>query len=485
MNDITDGAEARLRTSASAPDAPELDASLVSGAPDRRAPRLVRHGRAVRAAGISVTAIAAVSVGALVLPGALTPRAPLFAAAGGASGREASAMSADAKIGWWVNYEYLAGAGLSSDGGRGTVYQLKRVGDPESVLADAATALGLDGTPRASQYSTPEYPSYVVGPEDGSAASITLSWSSTGDWWYNDPDAYPDAVCTDVAVEGGATGETYQDCSQPEIPASESKAPSEAEARKLASAIFEATGFDIDASDIRVTSDAWQTLAIGNLVVDGTSTALEYSVAWSPLGEISWAAGHTIEVVERGAFDTVSPVAAVDRIADGRWFGAAGPDYQGGMVAYAADAGPLRESGGDTASGTGSGSSGSEPTPITTEPADPGDPGVVLPEPEPAPSEVPGGEPTEPVEPTDPVFEPEPMPTPETVTVTLEHAESTLLMLWDVDGNAWLVPGYAFENPDGSFWTTIVSLVEGVIALPEPMQIEPMPAVDTPEGDAK
>ncbi len=83
------------------------------------------------------------------------------------------------------------------------------------------------------------------------------------------------------------------------------------------------------------------------------------------------------------------------------------------------------------------------------------------------------------------MFEPEPMPTPETVTVTLEHAESTLLMLWDVDGNAWLVPGYAFENPDGSFWTTIVSLVEGVIALPEPMQIEPMPAVDTPEGDAK
>ncbi|MFT4029253.1 MAG: hypothetical protein QM675_05200, partial [Protaetiibacter sp.] len=66
-------------------------------------------------------------------------------------------------------------------------------------------------------------------------------------------------------------------------------------------------------------------------------------------------------------------------------------------------------------------------------------------------------------------------PTPEIVTVTLDHAEATLLMLWDVDGNAWLVPGYAFETtPDQGFWISIVALVEGVIALPEPMQVEPM-----------
>ncbi|MBN9141750.1 MAG: hypothetical protein J0H23_13080 [Micrococcales bacterium] len=478
MNDITDDAEARLRRAASVPDAPELDAALVTGAPDRHAPRLVRHGRAVRAAGVSLTAVAAVSVGALVLPGVIAPRAPLFAAASGAGGRgEAGAMSADTKLAWWVNYHYVAGSGLSTEGGHGSVYQLKRVGDPDSVLTDAAAALGIDGTPTLSQYSTPDYPSYVVGPEDGSGPSISLSWAGTGDWWYNDPAAYPAAVCTDAPVEGGAPGETYQDCTQPEIPASESKAPSEAEARTLAAAIFDATGFDVAAADIRVTADSWQTLATANLVVDGTTTALEYSVAWSPLGKVSWAAGHSVEVVERGGFDTVSAVAAVDRIADGRWYGAAGPDYQGNMVMYAADSGVARSAdGASTSSGTGAGSDPVSPAP--SEPADPGDPGVVLPEPE--PSEVPGAEPTDPAEPVDPGLEPEPVPTPETVTVTLDHAESTLLMLWDVDGNAWLVPGYAFENPDGGFWTTIVSLVEGVIALPEPMQIEPMPADATP-----
>ncbi|RQP12345.1 MAG: hypothetical protein EAS51_03245 [Microbacteriaceae bacterium] len=466
MNDHFDDAEARLRRAASAPLAPELDPALVTGAPDRRAPRLVRRGRAARAAGISLSAIAAVSVGALVVPGVLAPRAPLFTAAAGA-GQEAAAFGDASRMMLWIDYRYVAGPGLSTDGGRGTVYQLARVGDPEGVLTHVAAALGVAGTPAESAYSSPEYPSYVVGPEDGSGPAITLGWSGTGSWWYNDPGAYPAAVCVDVPVAGGAEGETYQDCAQPEVPASESKAPSEAEARALAAEIFEASGLDVAPGDIRVTADSWQTLASASLVVDGTATALEYSVAWSPLGTISWATGHSIEVIERGDFDTVSPVAAVGRIAEGRWYGAAGPDYMGGMVAFAAD-GVARsaEDGGGEAGTEGSGVSGSEPG--ATEPADPGDPGVVLPEP---------GDPDAPAtdEPIEelPIEEPVEEPTPEVVTVTLDRAEATLLMLWDVDGNAWLVPGYAFENPEGDFWTTIVSLVEGVIELPEPMQIEP------------
>jgi len=467
MNDLFDDAEARLRRAASAPAAPELDPALVSGAPDRRAPRLVRRGRAARAAGISLSAVAAVSVGALVVPGVIGPQAPLFTAA--ASSTNEAALS-DARIALWVDYEYHAGPGLSSDGGSGTVYQLKRVGAPEDVLAAAARALGLSGSPAPSQYSDPAYPVYVVGPEDGSGPSINLSWSGTGNWWYSDPGAYPQAVCTDVQLPDAPEGETYQDCSTPVISAAESKAPSEAEARALAAAIFEATGLDIAAPDIRVTADEWQTLATAHLVVDGTTTALEYSVAWSPLGAISWATGHSVEVVERGTFDTVSQVAAVDRVADGRWYGAAGPDYMGGMVAFAADAGLARESGSadtDTNS-TGVGSEPGAPGVVEptapTEPADPGDPGVVIPEPEPAGPDTPVEQPVE---------EPMPEPTPETVSVTLDRAEATLLLLWDVDGNAWLVPGYAYQNPEGDFWTTIVSLVEGVIALPEPMQIEP------------
>jgi len=484
MNDASlHDAEARLRRTASTPAAPELDAELVTGAPDRRAPRLVRHGRAMRAAGISLTAVAAVSVGALVVPGIVAPRTPLFAVAGGAngpSGAEALSADADARIALWVDYRYVAGDALSHSGGSGSVYQLVRPGTPQSALADAAAALGLPGTPSESQYSSAEYPSYVVGPEDGSAALLTLSWSGAGDWWYSDPTAYPEPVCQEVAVtnEDGTDG-SYQDCQIPTVPAAQSQAPDAAEARERAAALFAATGLDVAEADIRVTVDEWQTLASANLEVDGVATALEWSVSWSPLGVISWASGHAVEVVERGAYDTVSPVEAVERLEDGRWFGAAGPDYGGGAVAFAAsDVARGAEPGAgvdavESPLGTPAGEPAPDDAPAVTDPDSPSssEPAPVDPAPAPLP---------------DPMPEPDPMPTPETVTVTLEHAEATLLMLWDVDGNAWLVPGYAFEQPDHGFWTAVVSLVEGVIQLPEPFDgaldatIEPMPADATP-----
>ena len=56
--------------------------------------------------------------------------------------------------------------------------------------------------------------------------------------------------------------------------------------------------------------------------------------------------------------------------------------------------------------------------------------------------------------------------------VTVDKAESTLLMMWDSEGNAWLVPGFAMPHPDGWF-NSVISLIEGVITLPEPIEIEP------------
>jgi hypothetical protein len=38
------------------------------------------------------------------------------------------------------------------------------------------------------------------------------------------------------------------------------------------------------------------------------------------------------------------------------------------------------------------------------------------------------------------------------------------------------VPGYAYEQPEQGFWTSVISLVEGIIQLPEPMTAEILPA---------
>jgi len=499
MNEHSDDLTDRLRRSAVGSDAtaPALTPELVSAASRRRAPRLVNHGRTTRFASASLAAVAAVAVGSLVIANPFAARAPLFvaAAAGTASGAsEASALADDARIALWIDYTYVAGAGLGTEGGSGGVYQLQRVGSPEQILADVADRFGVDGAAGQTTYFDPAWPSYVIGPEDGSAPSITVTWSGTGNWWYNNPAAYPEPVCELVSYETEIGTEQFEECVQPQISAADSLAPSDAEARAQAADLFGSLGLDVEPADVRVMADAWQTTATASLTVDGVATAIDYSVAWSPLGEIAWAYGHSIEVVDRGDFGTVSATTAVDRLDDWRWFGAAGPDYQGGMNILAAGSGVARDAVGISGSPDASVSSPAE-APVqggTTEPS----PGEAVPSEPVGPTE-----PTDPIEPIQPIepgdpgaapsepgnpgeepiieepIEPVPMPQPEPVTVTVDTAEPTLLLMWDADGNAWLVPGFAMQQPEG-FWNTVVSLIEGVIELPAPFDGEIMPFLE-------
>jgi hypothetical protein len=475
MNENFDDVSARLRRSLNTP-SPELSADIVGGAATRTAPHVVNRGRRLQLAAATTVAVAAVAVGALVIAPTLQ-RGPLFTAAGTAT---PSAMGAaedstmDMRIANWVNYEYVAGEGLSTKGGDGHVYQLKRAGSAEQVLLDAAGAFGVDGDAHKSSYFDPAYPTYVVGSEDGTAPSVTVTWTGTGDWWYSNPAAYPPLVCTPASEEEklvGGDAVAGEVCAAPEV--TENLAPSESEARSQAAALFAETGFEVDAGDIRVTADEWATTAAASLTVDGVQTAIEWSISWAPSGEISWASGHSIDVVDKGSYGTVSEKDAIGRLPDWRWYGQPGPEFQGGMM-HTFDTGVARSAEADPAA--------EEPTAPTTDPAPTEEPGAG----EPGTAEPGTVEPTEPTEPEpgtvepsepdpEPTILPEPLPTPEepkTVVVTVEEASSTLLLMWDSAGNAWLVPGLATQNPEG-WWVSVVSLVEGVIELPAPIEIEP------------
>lgn len=419
MSDFDNDVSARLRGSLPHDGAPELSSDIVSGAAGRRAPRLGNPGRTLRIAGGAGLAVAAVTVGALVVV-PTAHQAPLFtaAAASGAGAQDAVSPATESmmKIGWWVDYNYSAGAGLSTEGGSGEAYQLVLDGDPEQRAGQIAGIFGVAGAPALASYSDDTNRTWLVGPEDGSAPTVTVTWSGTGDWWYSDPAAASFYLCdptvtADQAIEYG--------CTLPaDAPANQ--APGEDEARAEAQSLLASTGFDVDPGDLTVTADDWGTTATANLVVAGTRTALDWTVSWSNTGGISWAYGHTVAVESRGTYGTVSAVDAVPRLDDGRWWGSAGPDFQGGgAIAYAADA------------------------------------------------EVPV--------PTDPAIDPVPTdtPTPEVIDVTVDTAEPTLLLMWDAEGGAWLVPGYAMKVADG-WWSSVVSLVEGVIALPEPIQVDPL-----------
>jgi len=422
------------------------------------------------AGGVGVAAAASVVVAGTF--GAMS--GPLIVLAGNTNPESMSARangaSADKMMMPLFSYEFVAGDSLSTSTGRGHVYRLDLAGTPESVLNNAAAYFGVSGEPQKSQYFDAAWPSYVLGPEDGSAPSITVSWTGTGSWWYNNPLAYPEQKCLqEKRVGKGANA--YMECTEYE-PAITGLNPDEKETRRLASEFFTAMGVDFDPADIAVMADEWSSFASVALVVNDQKTAIEWSISWSGNGELSYAQGNAVTIVDAGEFNTVSDAAAVERLADWRWFGAGPTDYQGGMGVMRSSVDPGFDAmAGDAATGE------------NVEPAEPAEP-TVDPTEEPVPSETTEPVPTETgapvIEPTEapiplptetPTLEPSEPPLP-FQTITIDESKSVLLLVWDANGNAWLVPGVALTGTD-SWWQTVISLAEGLIQLPEP--IEPMP----------
>jgi hypothetical protein len=396
-----------------------------------------------------------------------TASVPLIVLAGNSGpesmSSQSAGVSADKMMMPYMSYEYRAGDNLSTLTGRGQVYRLDLTGTPESVLLNAASYFGVSGEPQKSEWFDAAWPTYVVGPEDGTSPSVTVSWSGTGSWWYSNPAAYPEQKCLNEQRVGKGA-DSYIECTEYE-PAITGLNPDEAETRRLASEFFTAMGVPFAATDMTVMVDEWSSFASVALVVNGQKTAIEWSISWSGNGELSWAQGNAVTIVDAGEFATVSDAAAVERLADWRWFGAGPTDYQGAMWASRSSV----DSGFDVVEGDAVTGEAVEPT----EPTEP----AVDPTEEPVPSET-----TEPVpaETDAPVVEPTeapiPLPTePEmpVQTITIDESKTVLLLVWDANGNAWLVPGVALTGAD-SWWQTVITLVEGVIQLPEPMPIEPM-----------
>ena len=451
--------ENRLRTGFDS-GAPSTDDSILSAESlESRSPRARNPQRTRKIATGSLLGAGSIAVVGVVVTTLLLPsQAPLFTLAESGGGARVESAMADSRMGWWVEYEYLAGEGLSSEGGRGEVYQLELQGTPEALLSTVGNSLGVAGTPGESEYSSPEWPLYVLGAEDWTAPSITVTWSGTGNWYYNNPVAYPEPVCTDIpASEDGSELRTY-DCVNPE-PAGPLVSPEVA--KEQAAELFRATGLSVSAEDVRVLSnDAWGVGVAASLEIDGVDTALEWTMFWAPGPVLASASGHAVTVRERGGYDTISPLEAVDRLASGVWWGAPSPSFYESLTTSGAQ---VRDAGVSTMT---------EEAPPEVLP-EPGNPGEGIPG-----EEVPG----EPSEGEEPTPEPQPLPEPvmpeepEIISLTVTAAEATLLLVWDAAGNAWLVPGYVMRHGEDPWaWTTVISLMDGVLQMPEPMPITIMP----------
>ena len=186
--------------------------------------------------------------------------------------------------------------------------------------------------------------------------------------------------------------------------------PSRTRVLDEAQRIFNATGLKVTADDISVYRDEWSASASAIQQVAGKDTAITWSIGYDSKGNLSWASGNSVIAVERGEFKTISAKNAVKRLSDWRWFGSP-----------ANNAYPVSES--SNKMGT---------------------------------LDMPAVPPAE----------------PETVVVTINGSSKHLLQIWDKSGGSWLVPGYGLTGSNGST-NFVVSLVEGVIELPEPIAMEP------------
>ena len=316
-----------------------------------------------------------------------------------------------------VDYNYVPGPGLSGAEGSGRVYELSLQGNPLDLLTELGGVYGVEGVSGPSQYFDEQWPGYVLGPEDWSGPTLNLTWSGTGPWYYSNPAAYQEPTCREIIPEEGSEDLGGFECENPEP---SGPLPGVEEARAMAVELLQKSGLEIEESDLTVlANDDWGVGLSAIQKLDGVDTALEWSVFFAPGPTLASVSGHAALPISRGEFTTVSPMAAVDRLASGQWWGSPAPLYHSGFDSVFADGLPMDE-------------------PYYPEPG-------------------------------------------EVLTLTVESSEEAPLLVWDASGTAWLVPGYIMRHGSEP-WnaSAVISLEDGVIQLPEPTMVDIMPL---PEGE--
>lgn len=322
----------------------------------------------------------------------------------------------------FVTYEYLVGPELSNEAGSGQVYKLVRTGTPESVLENLAGVFGIQGSVKKYADYSEEYRGYFFGETDDPwgvdnlSPTVSIWWNGTASWNYSNPESYMSSLDCAVLDAEGYCQEYVEIVATPEL------LPSKEEAISTALRVFNSTGLMATESDLRVDYSEWGVSISSSFKVDGQPTSIEWYIGWSSNGELSYAGGHSVVAEAAGDFGTISPVQAVERLDDWRWFGSpASFFYESGLEAS-----------------TGSAYDRSE---VMVEPG---------------------------------VSNSEGETEAEIVTLTVVSSEKALLSVWDSSGDVWLVPGLLLFNDQG-WWSSVISVIEGVIALPEPSAVDIMP----------
>ncbi len=383
-------------------------------------------------------------------------------------------------------------------------------GVPTTEQVEAlAAAFGVSGEP--VELGSDLGGGWSVGPNDGSAPSVTVAADAMQSWWYSPAWQTTTVVepCAFFPPGDPAADPTTADlpvCEEPEPPAG---VPSEAEAEEATRALFATLGIDASQYEFETWADEWGASTTAFLVLDGVRTNVTVNVGFGEEGAITWAGGFLATPQRNADYPRIGVEAAVQRLNDqmASWMIGVGPMARGG-VAMSAGVGAavtpepmtpataVAESGamGSDSAAPGEATSGSAvPGEVTTDDG--------------AQTDVSEGQPPttevliDPLDCTDPAVScpgVDPMVPAEPVVVRLVEVEPTLEQVWAADGTVWLLPGYLFREATGAdgmegMTVSVLAVEDQYLVqaepapmpepLPEPMPVEtavPLPAETVP-----
>jgi hypothetical protein len=266
--------------------------------------------------------------------------------------------------GGWYGRTVFSGEGLSTDGGSATAWAFDATQAASAQkAAELAAALGVAGEPRV------EWGSWVVGPNDGTGATVSVSGDGMANFSYYDPTRDP-YLC---GTAGGASSPGSAGSAEPaqpadaavatpvpelSIPAQPDPADSsvcqagstptgdaaQAKAREVLASlgidtsaahpdasVATSTQVQVDDSNAKAadSSGAPYVYVTFQQVIDGRLTGVQWWVSLVGDG-VQSVSGPLAPVFQLGQYDIISPAQAVDRLNDPR-FGTSG-----GVIAYAA-----------------------------------------------------------------------------------------------------------------------------------------------------
>jgi hypothetical protein len=239
---------------------------------------------------------------------------------GGATRAEMGGAADSSYPTWFEGRAVFHASGLSTEPTSAVAYALDaRAVATEDSARRLAAALGVEGEPTWS------YGAWSTGPQDGTGPTVWLSADGNAYFSYNDPLADP------WRCEPASAG------AEPSCPQPPATQVSDDAAIAALSDLLTRVGLDLAAYELEVQPAAegdpvrW---ALAYQVIDGKRTGIQVSASVGDAG-IAWADGALAQPTSIGEYPVISPAAAVERLGDPRFAGAAWPIASGGRRAGA------------------------------------------------------------------------------------------------------------------------------------------------------